>query len=88
MADERPVLVTGAAGFIGSHVVRRLVASGAAVVGVDPSTEADAPAGLLRYESMTLPDPGFPRMLAETRPRALVHCAGRASVPGVDERPG
>ncbi len=33
--DPRPVLVTGAAGFIGMHVCRRLLADGHAVVGVD-----------------------------------------------------
>ncbi len=32
---EEPVLVTGAAGFIGMHVARRLLADGHAVVGVD-----------------------------------------------------
>jgi UDP-glucuronate 4-epimerase len=32
---ERPVVVTGAAGFIGSHVVEALLARGARVVGVD-----------------------------------------------------
>ena len=31
----RPILVTGVAGFIGSHVARRLVANGQKVVGVD-----------------------------------------------------
>ena len=31
----RPILVTGVAGFIGSHVARRLVATGQQVVGVD-----------------------------------------------------
>ena len=31
----RPILVTGVAGFIGSHVARRLVADGQKVVGVD-----------------------------------------------------
>ena len=34
MTDE-PVLVTGAAGFIGSHVTRRLLAAGRPVIGVD-----------------------------------------------------
>ncbi|TDR90399.1 NAD-dependent epimerase/dehydratase family protein [Enterovirga rhinocerotis] len=33
--DERPVLVTGAAGFIGYHVCRRLLEAGRTVVGVD-----------------------------------------------------
>jgi UDP-glucuronate 4-epimerase len=35
MATENPVLVTGAAGFIGYHVARRLLERGRAVVGLD-----------------------------------------------------
>ena len=35
MSDHEPVLVTGAAGFIGFHVARRLLAQGRSVVGVD-----------------------------------------------------
>ena len=35
MPSEQPILVTGAAGFIGFHVARRLAAQGRAVVGVD-----------------------------------------------------
>ncbi len=35
----RPVLVTGAAGFIGSHVVERLLGLGRAVIGVDALTD-------------------------------------------------
>lgn len=35
MSETRPILVTGAAGFIGYHVARRLLEQGRAVVGVD-----------------------------------------------------
>jgi nucleoside-diphosphate-sugar epimerase len=43
MRDDR-VLVTGAAGFIGSHLCRRLVADGLTVVGLDDLSENDADA--------------------------------------------
>jgi UDP-glucuronate 4-epimerase len=42
--SEKPILVTGAAGFIGFHVARRLLASGHAVVGLDSMTAYYDPA--------------------------------------------
>jgi len=39
MAVAAPILVTGAAGFIGFHVARRLMAEGRSVVGVDSVTD-------------------------------------------------
>ena len=41
MTSDR-VLVTGAAGFIGSHLCRRLVADGHTVVGLDDLSESSA----------------------------------------------
>jgi UDP-glucuronate 4-epimerase len=41
---DRPILVTGAAGFIGSHVARRLLADGRTVVGLDSLTTYYDPA--------------------------------------------
>ena len=44
VASDEPVLVTGAAGFIGSHVTRRLLDAGRRVVGVDNLTPYYDPA--------------------------------------------
>jgi UDP-glucuronate 4-epimerase len=44
LATDQTVLVTGAAGFIGSHVTRRLLESGCRVVGIDNLTRYYDPA--------------------------------------------
>ena len=38
-SGDRPILVTGAAGFIGSHLCERLLADGHAVTGIDCFTD-------------------------------------------------
>jgi UDP-glucuronate 4-epimerase len=52
-------LVTGAAGFIGSHLVERLLAEGVAVTGVDCFTDYYDPALKRRNLAAALGDPGF-----------------------------
>lgn len=93
LRGEPPVLVTGAAGFIGFHLARRLLEAGVAVTGVDnlsPYYDVGLKkARLARLETL----PGF-RMLrvdiadrdataalfAETTPRMVVHLAAQAGV--------
>jgi UDP-glucuronate 4-epimerase len=95
------MFVTGAAGFIGSHLVDRLLADGVEVVGVDnfdpfydPSRKranlTDAvnnPA--FRLVEMDLRDAeGVSRLVAESKPDAIVHLAARAGVRPSIEQPG
>ncbi len=90
------VLVTGAAGFIGSHTVDHLLARDVAVLGVDDLSSGNR----ANLESAAL-SPGFSfeeadvavagvidRLASEFRPQAIVHLAALVSVPRGEEDPG
>jgi UDP-glucuronate 4-epimerase len=90
---DRPVLITGAAGFIGSHTADRLLARGQRVVGLD-NFDPFYPAEIKRANlAPLLAHPGFsfvegdiadaPRVGAvfrEYRPVGVIHLAGKAGV--------
>jgi dTDP-glucose 4,6-dehydratase len=97
MPDEARILVTGGAGFIGSHFVRRALGAGWAVVNLDALTYAGNPASLRDVED----DAGYcfhhgnicdaelvARLLAEHQPCALINFAAESHVDRSIERPG
>jgi GDP-4-dehydro-6-deoxy-D-mannose reductase len=63
------VLVTGAAGFVGRHLVPHLEAAGAAVIGVDREVDVTDRAAVHRAVS-------------QARPDAIVHLAGQSATAG------
>ena len=83
------VLVTGGAGFIGSHVVDRLVAAGHGVDVVDDLSTGLAanvnPRATLHTCDICTPE--LPRIVEATRPQAVVHLAAQAAVPRSVEEP-
>jgi UDP-glucuronate 4-epimerase len=93
MSHVQPILVTGAAGFIGYHVTRKLLERGEKVVGIDNLNDyyevslKEARLGELRpfenftFEKINVGDRAAMEQLFVThRPRRVVHLAAQAGV--------
>jgi UDP-glucose 4-epimerase len=83
MAYRRSALVTGGAGFIGSHLVDRLVEENYRVVIVD-----DLSTGKLKnlnhqatFHHMSITHPSLPDVLNREKPDLVFHLAAQSSVP-------
>lgn len=75
-------LVTGAAGFIGSHLVDRLLADGFEVTGIDDLSSGrleNLPDGF-DLRKMDIRDPEVRNVVAEVRPDLVFHLAAQISV--------
>lgn len=90
--DHQRILVTGGAGFVGSHVVEELVRRGAEVTVVDRLTSGNMAhlAGVedaIRLVRMDVQHPKFIPFVTDGRYDAIFHFAGPASVPKSVEAP-
>ena len=77
------VVITGAAGFVGSHIADRLVGSGHQVLVVDSlvtGKTGNLPRDV-RLEELDIADPALLEMVSSFRPHLVSHCAAQASVP-------
>lgn len=79
----RRALVTGGAGFVGSHLVDRLVGDGWAVMVIDDLSTGLAAnlADLVRLERLDVAVDDLDRVVGAWRPEVVYHLAAQASVP-------
>jgi len=93
MSKNKVILVTGHAGFIGSHLVKKLLALGYRVVGVDNYNDFYSPRvktanvaafgkhpNFKEYKLDILDRPGLEKCLADNKPEIVIHLAARAGV--------
>ncbi len=81
------ILVTGAAGFIGSHVTDALLADGHEVIGLDDLSRgklenlADARGSeKFSFEQFDITDPGLTELVGRLRPEVICHLAAQIDV--------
>ena len=84
------ILVTGCAGFIGSHLVERLVGAGEHVVVLDDLSRGRRqwlPAGTELHVLDVRDGPALGQVLTEIRPEIVVHLAALHYIPAVEDAP-
>jgi len=80
LPEPRCVVVTGGAGFVGSHVTQRLLAEGVAVHVVDSLVTGkrwNVPGGAL-FHHLDVREPRLPALVAELSPDVVIHLAAAA----------
>ena len=76
---NRKVLLTGATGFIGAPLCRRLIEHGAEVYGISRSAQEPAASGMRWFQAEPADPCKIRQILSETKPDIIFHLAGMAT---------
>lgn len=78
--EAGPVLITGASGFVGGHLIERLTTGGATIIGwYRPGDERPAPVRGVHWREVDIVDrKAVAREIVEHRPSVVYHLAGAA----------
>ncbi len=96
MGEDRPVLVTGAAGFIGSNLVLRLLEDGRRVIGVDDLSAGslgnlagarERHPGRFEFDRLDVRQGGLTPLIERLRPEVVFHLAAQVDVRSSVEDP-
>ncbi len=80
------VLITGATGFVGRHLIKELLSHGHQPVAVDINTAYQIP-DIPQYQCDILSPRELTEVVLKTMPDACIHLAGIAFVPAADKNP-
>ena len=88
--SDRPVLVTGAAGFVGSNLTRRLLEDGRRVIGVDDlstgslanlaAARSDRHTGRFEFDRLDIRKGALTPLVEKLRPEVVFHLAAQVDV--------
>ena len=85
---DRPVLIFGATGLLGAHLVRRLADTGRFPVAIVHNRKSQFPPGVPWYRTpITEPDP-VRKTMHRYHPAVVVNCAAYTDVDGCERDPG
>ncbi|HVZ33024.1 MAG TPA: NAD-dependent epimerase/dehydratase family protein [Polyangiaceae bacterium] len=81
---QRPIVVTGASGFVGANLLRRCAARGQAVIGIEGPTGSDWRTRGLNVEIVRLDlcnEADVKAFIRQVQPRAVLNCAAYGAYP-------